>query len=317
MELYIEKEFLDNFYIEDKGLPIQEIVKSVFANYGSKMVFIDTPIKDVVEFEQLKKDNEIFALMCSNDKTPISVVSIKDHLFDKSKFAQTLVFVNEDKDWLEEAENRGALCFTWENYFPKIDSIILNYHKEIDLIDEFVGWQDLDKLKNLPSNEIIIDDPYILSNGHNQKIKNNLFPLLKSIFNNKSSQINTILLTNTTYLDKFKRTDKILQLVKSIHRELNDHFVDFKVSFKIITTDPSHSNSFKFHDRIILTNFLKIECGIGFNLVPIKKSNSEIRIDSIFNKRTYDRMKKLKKEYKDYEFGIEKLKSLNFKYYPE
>src|SRR5690554_2006442 len=191
MELYIEKEFLDNFFVEDKG-PIQERVKKVFEDYGSKKVFIDIPIKDTTHLEQLKKDNEVFASICSNDKTPFSVDSIKEHLFEKSDFAQTLVFVNEDKDWLEDAENRGALCFTWKNYISKIESIILNFHKEIDLIDGFVGWQDFEKIKNLPSNEVIVDDPYILSNSDGQKIKDNLLPLLASIFNNKSYQIKTI-----------------------------------------------------------------------------------------------------------------------------
>ncbi len=315
MELYIEKEFLDNFYIDDNGSPIQEIVKSVFKDYGSKLVFIDTPFQDFADVEKLKKDNEIFALICSNDKIPFSVVSIKDHLFNKSNFAQTLVFVNEDKDWLEDAEIRGALCFTWKNYISKIESIELNYHKEIDLIDGFGGWQDLDKIKNLPSNEIIIDDPYILSN--HQKIKNNLFPLLKSLLNNKSSQINTILLTKFINPNKFRPVDTIKKEVKSIHRELNSHFAEYKVSFKSISTDPCHSKNFNFHDRIILTNFLKIESGIGFDLIRIKQSNSAIRIDSIFNKRTYDRMQNLKKVYSDYESKIEKLESLNFKYYPE
>ncbi|MGO3181224.1 MAG: hypothetical protein ACTIJ9_00175 [Aequorivita sp.] len=317
MDIYVEKEFLDNFYIEYEELSIQEIVKSVFTNYGSKSVFIDAPIKDVTEFEQLKKDNEIFAHMCSNNRPPVSVVSIKEHLFKESDFAQTLVFVNEDKDWLEEAENRGALCFTWKNYISKIESIELNYHKEIDLIDEFVGWQDLDKIKNLPSNEIIMDDPYILSDSHNQKIRDNLFPLLISIFNNKSYQVNTILFTKLNDPYKFLTGEKTIQKAKSIHRRLNSHFAEFKVSFKIISTDDSIGYRFKFHDRIILTNFLKIECGVGFNLVPSKKSNSEIRIDSIFTKRTYDRMKKLKKEYNDYETWIGKLESSNFKYFPE
>ncbi|WP_313112898.1 hypothetical protein [Aequorivita sediminis] len=316
MELYIEKEFLDNFFVEDKGT-IQERVKKVFEDYGSKKVFIDIPIKDTTHLEQLKKDNEVFASICSNDKLPFSVDSIKEHLFEKSDFAQTLVFVNEDKDWLEDAENRGALCFTWKNYISKVESIVLNYHKEIDLIDKFVGWKDLDKIKNLPSNEVIIDDPYILTDTHNQKIKDNLIPLLISIFNNKSSQINTTLLTKFNDSNKYQTSDKITSKAKSIHGKLNSHFADFKVSFKIISTDDSLGYGLKFHDRIILTNFLKLECGEGFNLVPTKKSTSEIRIDSIFTKRTYDRMKKLKKVYNDYKNWIEKLESIHFKYYPE
>lgn len=315
MELYIEKEFLDNFFVEDKG-PIQERVKGVFKDYGSKKVFIDIPIKDTTHLEQLKTDNTIFASICSNDKIPFSVDSIKEHLFNTSNFAQTLVFVNEDKDWLEDAEKRGALCFTWKNYISKIESIVLNYHKEIDLIDGFVGWQDLDKIKDMPSNQIIIDDPYILSNSDGQKIKDNLFPLLDSMFHSKAYQVNTILFAKLNPKNSLP-VEKIIDKAESVHKGLKSHFVEFKTSFKIISTDDSLRYKVRFHDRIILTNFLKIESGVGFNLVPSKKSNSEIRIDSIFTKRTYDRMKKLKKVYNDYGAWIEKLESLNFKYYPE
>lgn len=315
MELYIEKEFLDNFFVEDKGT-IQERVKKVFEDYGSKKVFIDIPIKDTTHLEQLKKDNEVFASICSNDKLPFSVDSIKEHLFEKSDFAQTLVFVNEDKDWLEDAENRGALCFTWKNYISKIESIVLKYHKEIDLIDEFVGWQDFEKIKDLPSNEIIMSDPFIISNKH--KIDDNLIPLLNSMFNHKTSQVNTILYAKLNDANNSQPIDIIREKAKSVHRRLNSHFAEYKTSFKIISTNESLLYKIRFHDRIILTNFLKVECGAGFNLVPSSKGvNSEIRIDSIFTKRTYDRMKKLKKVYNDYKNWIEKLESIHFKYYPE
>lgn len=314
MELYIEKEFLDNFCIEDEG-HIQKVVKKVFQDYGSKKVFIDTPIKDTEHLEQLKKDNVIFAYICSNDKTPFSVDSIREHLFEKSNFAQTLVFVNEDKDWLEDAENKGALCFTWKNYISKIESIELNYHKEIDLIEGFLGWQELDEIKNLPSNEIIIGDPYIIPSDI-YKINDNLFPLLDSIVYNKAYQVNTILFVKLNP-NNSQPVEKIIDKAKSLHKELNSRFEEFKPSFKIISTDDSLRYRVRFHDRIILTNFLKIESGVGFDLFKSKKSNSEIRIDTIFTKRTYDRMKKLKKLYNDYKIWIEKLESSNFKYYPE
>jgi hypothetical protein len=49
--------------------------------------------------------------------------------------------------------------------------------------------------------------------------------------------------------------------------------------------------SFSNHDRILYTNFVMIDCPIGFNQVD-RLSNSIITIETIFDKFTYNRRRR-------------------------
>jgi hypothetical protein len=119
MELYIEKEFLDNFYIEVDQYNLsseQKIIISILSEYGDKTVFMDYEVTKPEDLEQLKNENEYFAFLCSGDKAPTEINSIEEHLFNFSDFKQTIVFMNDKKDWFQKAEKEGALCFYFGNY---------------------------------------------------------------------------------------------------------------------------------------------------------------------------------------------------------
>ena len=120
MEVYIEKEFLDNFYIEFEGRKSQEVLKSILTTYGDRRVFVNYDLDD---FEKLKSENEFFALI-GNTLPPIPVESIKEQLFNHSTFEQVLVFMNEEPDWFEKARQKGALCFCFNDYEKAIEKII-------------------------------------------------------------------------------------------------------------------------------------------------------------------------------------------------
>jgi len=315
MELYIEKEFLDNFYIDFDENPIRKIVSALFCEYGEKAIFMNIKIDSLEDLVNLKDENDFFALICSNDKPPVPVDSLKDHLFNNCTFQQSIIFMNEKKEWFKEAFNKGALCFSYDNYINEIQYIIDQLHFRIDLSDEFVGWKFLNNFKYLHFNNLTISDGYILGDKTNQKIDENILPILKNMLIEKEKiNLNINILTKDlnaltdTYNHKKEKS-------KKVYNKLNREFAKFESKFLIILNNIR--STFDFHDRVITTNFSLMDSGKGFNLMPSKLSNSQLISETIFDKYTYNRLRKIKKAQKEYYDKLSKLETAKFKMYPE
>ena len=190
MELYIEKEFLDNFYLEfdeSSASSSQKIVATILKEYAEVECFIDCEIESLEQLDFLKSENSFFKAICDKSKSPLAVKSIKDHFFEKSKCEQTLIFTQNNQDWFNEAERKGALCFSYENYQQKIENIVQKCHFKIDLSEGFQGWeQTLQNIQELmPLNKIIINDAYLLDKP--EFYESNVYPLIKAISKNKKT----------------------------------------------------------------------------------------------------------------------------------
>ncbi|MFT4802329.1 MAG: hypothetical protein ACI93N_002107 [Flavobacteriaceae bacterium] len=317
MELYIEKEFLDDFYAvydffadySDEEIKVR--LKNVFTEYGAKQVFIDYNSED---FHQFLKDNTFFEMMASNDISPISVESIEEDLFKNSNFNQTLVFTQKENIWFNKAESMGALCFTFDNYEEKIKSIINQLHFKIDLSETFNGWDFLDAFSTINYNKVIITDGYVLGDKSNQKMSDNIIPILKKII---ISPLNNVSVKFFTKELKPLSSDAkhIKEQAKKRCVKFNSLFANFKVNFKIINSDLNAG--FDLHDRNIATNFSLLDSGKGLNLIPHKTSNSQIISKTIFEKYTYNRLNNIISNQNQYVVNIKKLDPSKFKMYPE
>ena len=88
MELYIEKGFVDNFWIEnnsEKRTEIQRIICSIFSEYSNINWFLDSTLESIEENEWLYKLSDIN----SNFKTDIDFNNLFNDNFVPKK--QTLV----------------------------------------------------------------------------------------------------------------------------------------------------------------------------------------------------------------------------------
>lgn len=316
MELYIEKEFLDNFYLdyhESVATRAQHIMASILTEYGEIDWFIDIPIETTEDFENLKIANPFFALRAIYSP-PVPVKDLKAHFFDKSKCRQTMMFTGKEKEWFGEALNRGAICFSFDDYQEKITSLITQCHVKIDLSEDFSGWSSFSFFNNIPFNNILINDNYILTDKSNHPMEMNLIPLLHQVLMKKKDRVNINIFTKD--LNAISDSEvHILEAAKKRHKKLNRELANYSKKITIINND-LQKDKFDLHDRVLISNFLSVDSGKGFNLLPHKKSNSQIVVDSIFDKYTYKRIKNHLKIYQQYMKKFETLETSKFVMFP-
>ena len=311
MEVYIDKEFLDNFYLDFDDGDIQKKLKKLLIEYGSKQVFIECNESDFISMDN---ENEIFSNILSSGTTMLPIESIKNHLFNKSNFEQTLVFTNKKLDWFKAAENEGALCFSFDDYQTRIKKIVDSLHFKIDLSEGFPGWDFASAFKKIKFNKISISDAYILTDKNNQRISQNIIPLLKKLIGFNSNRLNVNVFTKDFNAPQRNEASKI-EKIRSIYNKFNSNFANSNAKFKIISTEFSQTG-FKWHDRYIATNFSLTDCGVGFNLEPSSPSDSQIISETIFDHYTYKRLKNLMSYQSKYISKLNRLETLSFKMFP-
>ena len=276
MEIYIEKEVLEklnNDFLSNNLSLGQKSLREILTSY-SEIKFCTNFSLDNSELLKYKSENPLFnsitveALFQSFD-------SINDFI-SKSGFKQ-LIIIDSKENYKNRdlIESKGGLYFTYDNYSEKIEEIIDCFHKKIDLSEKFVGWQQILNKTFLKFNEIIINDNYLINDINN--INNYILPLVKSV--KKQCNLNRITFI-TDYLNhpNYQKNTK-LEILKNELRISNIEIIH--------NTFKGFSN----HDRILYTNFLMIDCPIGFNQVD-RLSNSIITIETIFDKFTYNRRRR-------------------------
>lgn len=277
MELYIEKCFLDKFNKEWNANSTsigKTVLASILKTYGNVNWYIDYEIDSPEKLEQF---NIEFSEISSHIFPPIPISStIKEHFFEHSGCAQTIICTMHDQAWFGDAEKKGALCFCYENFENKLEKIIKTCDNlKVDLSEQFVGWEYFNQLKSIPKNKIVINDGYLFSkSGRNNPIEENFIPFLK---NTLSTNSETKIEIFTDYLNNNQvNIDPISKKLYNVFKS------EYKVNFTFV--------QFHFHDRIYYSNFFMVECGIGFNFNKYKRSNSKITVESIFDKFSYNRM---------------------------
>lgn len=281
MELFIEKEFLDNFYIEfDSSSQADNIVKSLITTYGDKKVFIN--FKEH-EFETLKSENEFFALI-SNTTIPIPVDDIQEAV-KSHKSEQTIILLENLKGWVNNEYFKNCLFLDRQSLVKRMNEIIESTHFKVDLSLPFLNWEVF-KNEKLPATFFHITDGFLLKD---KQPKTNIIPLLKNLLIKNNLDYRVDFLFKELYSYGKENQEKEIQTVNG---KLNSVFQNVNVKFRYYKSNLA--NSLDFHDRTILSNFSLIDSGVGFSLSKRKVSNSIVSGSSIFEKFTYDRMNRIK-----------------------
>jgi hypothetical protein len=274
MEVYIEKVVLDKLNIDfvKENLSLGQLkLKDILYSYNDIIFYTDFTF-DAVQFQNYKTENKLFTKIIERN----IITSLPfDKFMNTVKFKQTITIVlQENLIYGDEVERKGGLYFSYDDYEQKIETILTHFHKRIDLSKKFEGWHKVFTSNRLKLNEIIINDNYLLDTLSNIEVY--LKPLVKAV--KKQSLLDRIVFF-TDFLNKsnFEKEKKEVELKTT-----------FKSGVKIIH---NNFNNISNHDRVLYTNFLMIDCPIGFNQVH-KISNSVITIYTVFDKFTYERRRK-------------------------
>ena len=282
LRIFVDYLFLSNFFqkifdadVNDEIIPEASIVvRTILFEYTEKIVRITNISND--EYEILKQNPLYEQCLDSGEFNVLD--DIEDYIRENDCY-YSLFFMYDNKNWFEQVISKGAICFSLDNYQKKIKEIIDKTHIRIDLSEKFIGWGKLLKeVMVIPTKKIIITDNYILKDDI--KIENNLAVILKELIH-----LNETTVIIYTDLHKDNLSDKIGKRYKKIKALVNGSYNLALISSE---KDIRDDKCFNLHDRLVYCDYLLIESTQGFN-ISHKVSNSQIIIETIFNKYTYKR----------------------------
>lgn len=279
MTIYIDKVFFDEFNcrndLDDEI--VQDFRKFFFKKVRGVEIVINLTSRD--ELKKLSQQQELY-----NDLLEINPSSIvkpnwkTEVLNDKSIFTGNPIklFLLGNADNCEVFESiYGYLFINNKNLLEKWSPV--RWNRDIvelttgNIENEFTfnSWQILGK-EVLPCNELMILDLYILEDNPNQRLSNNLIPLIRQFAKNyRNDRKLNVTIISDRILDspdeeKYRSLAKAFNYINENIPNLKViiiHYNKEKIRREIRATDFNPE-----HDREIYTNYLKLKCGSGWNI---------------------------------------------------
>jgi len=304
MELFIDRDFLDNFFLlYDNEDIYHEDIKMFFkklnnckiiTNYNSLEefvqeaedsnpmlhYFIEVSVPEIEFREQLTAEvnNEEFY----NIGSPLKLLFIES----KNNIAKNFGFTSINTTDLSEK---------WKPFYrgrnEDFNELKTSKDKTLKRHERFEKWEDLQSFRH-PIHSIIIVDRYILVDKRNQKISNNLFLLLKNLImkNTNHSHIDLLIISHELQIGFKAIYNKINTFLKEVLKLKSFHFS--------LVIDPP-GKKFE-HFRRIYSNYYTIFLDNSLNIFKDNGSyhdrNTNIAFKFHFNDKNY---RFIKKEFKD------------------
>jgi len=268
IETYCHEEFilqfLDNFIIDpldNKSKQCNELYELLLRK---SEIGIDSTKKLIVRF-----DNPYAKYLVKMSTTGGSIIHEVPHYFENIKENPhdilkdnpcSLHYLKEHS--FKNSSDLGLFLSDLTNYLENtadisIRPVGIKVHPKPEL-NEFFKWSEM-KFKLPPRNSIILADNYLLNNE--KRFENNLFDLLKWILpTNLLEQDFHISIITRTGLgnDNTKKYEKIKNFLSTLNRPYSIRLGIFFVTMN------------KLHDRILISNYFRINVGHSFELLNDK-----------------------------------------------
>ncbi len=279
------KDFMDTLFIEadnDENCLdlIQFLKKEIFG------VTLICDFSSITEYQAALIENPLWEmLMDKYDKIkfkPDLNAEIQTHEFYKSLNERNLFLTSLDEITCKKlSEERGYLYISsfdisqsWRplKVIRSKTTFKVTNDENFPESHKFDSWSKLDDYC-LPLTSIVIFDRYILADKSNQKLKDNLFEILKKLCRNNLSKP-----INLSIISEFERDDQIMSSYEKIESFLQENSIS-NIKLNILRHDKNYypPNFEGLHSRLILTNNLRIKCDDSFNFF---KSNHKINNDA-------------------------------------
>jgi len=287
-EIIIDKSFLDKFVdIYDSENDLHTDFKSFLKKVRDFDLIINYPNRD--EFEEAVLTNPILELIIDTKPPEIKYrENLLEELFsldfyDKTSPIKIFMVELSSEECSNLSEKFGFEYIStnnigdrWKIYSSNRNDWKMKVTKNETISDEikFDSWNKLSKFCH-PLHSIVILDRYILTNKQNQQVKDNLFPLLKTLtsFSCKDQTLNLTIITEKLY----NSIEKVhLDVMNYIENELK-----LTCHLNIIKNEKSFNpRDFEdLHPRRIFTNYFTINPDNSFNFFkPGGKVNANTKL---------------------------------------
>lgn len=321
MDLIVDKGFLQSFFTynsSERHKPIfDDFVKFVRKlQPGFTLVSNFTSLEEMIEFAKV---NPLLEIIVEKTPQPVYVQDFEQELKKRDYYEQSCCFKLCLVDFstkacsaLESAYGYSFIsgenmAYKWKPFYSERedDSLCITSSTATPDMLRFDGWAKFDSYKH-PINAVLIIDGYILSDKSQQRIDQNLKPLLKSLLPKKKTALPVDITIITEEAPKGSNF-KVLQ--QNLENYLKEELQELQFNLTIVRFDKTilcklNSDGFNIHDRRIITNYFWIESGIGFNIIndrgKVKNSDSFINYKFNLLGHNYSRLRHILKGYAAY-----------------
>ena len=290
MNLFVEAEFILDFEItfdENRATIGQSTLFRIFKEYTELEIYFDD------ESLLIKEESLIFNLITDNQPNYSAIGSFEEYFItNKLLPEQTLILTKATISNKALIESNGGICLTWDNFEERIKFIFDSLHQEYLLAEnEFSSWTLLNKFSLLPIKKVIIEDPYILSDSFNQKITENLIPLISNLLEGQTTRSPLYIYTSEVInSNEVKQNITLEKAIKKRYNLLLSRLSKYVNQVVFIESNVSKKEYYQ-HDRYLYTSYGLISVGEGFNLLPLTPSNSSVVFSTVFDKGTFKKHK--------------------------
>lgn len=312
LSIYISSEFVEEF--QTRSDYSDEVIHDFYYFFIKKIrgaeIFVDI---DENLLYQKKDEIEFYDFLCENpikcDSSWVSKINSKDFI-EQSDFSQLFLLGDNINcnDLIKEHRvlfiNNKNLKSEWKKVSINRDCSEMTPNNLNENEHDFTDWSQLQKFQH-PFNKLIINDGYILSDKADQRINDNLKPLLKAFYSFINNETIPTTILSKEILSK-KRNESFENFNEAIEI-LRDPIIDeSKIKLILYNDSKSALNRSQIkdeHDREIYTNYLVFECPAGWNIF---KSNHEVNhrtkitIKSIFKNDVRNSWEKAFHNFKEY-----------------
>lgn len=336
MKIFLDKEFVRNFWSVswNKEAVLEHFKIQFLRNTNGATIF--TNYSSLEEINE--NDEDTFFLEELFEGVPKMEFDI--NLSDKKKLVEQSIkggfkifFIEQDDKLNGQLETELGYEFVssktinnkWERHF-KNRSIIktLSLAPDKNDPDIFSAWSDLEFVSETPNNSILLIDKYILSDNSTNRLRENLFPLLKSILP-KGSEAPLYLTIISGEILSTRKNMPCIERAKEVYRQVHSFLAQYKYSkvvLTIINNDKDfYPEKFDMHDRVIYTNNYYLKSTKGWDLFINGKRrivNSTVEVHYNFQRF---QMKELRGHFamiNEYLSKMKRMEVMNtvFKHYP-
>lgn len=338
MRIFLDKEFVRNFWSVswNKEVVLEHFRTQFLRNTKDAIIFTNYSSLDEIS----ENDEDTFFLEELFEGVPKMEFNI--NLADKDVLAEhsneggfKMFFIEQDEKLNGQLEKELGYEFVssytinekWERHYRNRSVIkTLSLPPDKNDPDIFNDWSDLEFVSESPNNSILLIDKYILSDKSNNRLKNNLFPLLKSILPKNAETPLYLTIIAGEVLSENSRVPVTIERAEKVYRQIHSFLAQYKypkVFLTIINNDKMfYPGELDMHDRVIYTNSYYLKSTKGWDLfINGKRKIVNSTVEVFFNFQRFQ-MKELRGHFAMINEYIRKMKRMEvmgdiFKHHPE